>query len=105
MTANKRIFLNIVATYGRSLYALICGLFTARWTLQALGEVDYGLMGVVGGLTAFIAFFNGLLAGAIGRFYAVSVGQSQAKGQETEGLAACRQWFIASAMNYCESAA
>lgn len=93
VTANKRIFLNIVATYGRSLYALICGLFTARWTLQALGEVDYGLYGVVGGLTAFIAFFNGLLATAIGRFYAVAVGQSQAKGQEAEGLAACRQWF------------
>ena len=93
MTANKRIFLNIIATYGRSLFALLCGLFTARWTLQSLGEVDYGLMGVVGGLTAFIAFFNNLLASAIGRFYAVSVGLAQAKGQETEGLGACRQWF------------
>ncbi|MBQ9693825.1 MAG: hypothetical protein IJV69_03630 [Kiritimatiellae bacterium] len=93
MTANQRIFLNIVATYGRSLFALLCGLFTARWTLQALGEVDYGLMGVVGGLTAFIAFFNGLLATAIGRFYAVSVGKSQAAGKAAEGLEECRQWF------------
>lgn len=93
MTANRRIFLNIVATYGRSLFALLCGLFTARWTLQSLGEVDYGLMGVVGGLTAFIAFFNGLLAGAIGRFYAVSVGKSQASGKALEGLEECRQWF------------
>ena len=93
MTANKRIFLNIVATYGRSLFALLCGLFTARWTLQSLGEVDYGLYGVVGGLTAFIAFFNGLLATAIGRFYAVSVGQSQAEGQAAMGLENCRQWF------------
>lgn len=93
MTANKRIFLNIVATYGRSLFALLCGLFTARWTLQSLGEVDYGLMGVVGGLTAFIAFFNGLLAGAIGRFYAVAVGKAQAVGKALEGLEECRQWF------------
>ena len=93
MTANRRIFLNIVATYGRSLFALLCGLFTARWTLQSLGEVDYGLYGVVGGLTAFIAFFNGLLATAIGRFYAVSVGQSQAEGQAAMGLENCRQWF------------
>ena len=52
MTANRRIFLNIIATYGRSLYALIIGLFCGRWTLMALGEVDYGLIGVVGGLTA-----------------------------------------------------
>ena len=93
MTANKRIFLNIVATYGRSLYALICGLFTARWTLQALGEVDYGLMGVVGGLTAFIAFFNTILATSVGRFFAFSVGQSQIIGRESDGLSECRRWF------------
>lgn len=40
MTANRRIALNIVATYGRSLYALVIGLFCGRWTLMALGEVD-----------------------------------------------------------------
>ena len=44
---------------------------------MALGEVDYGLMGVVGGLTAFISFFVGILSGAVGRFYAISVGESQ----------------------------
>ena len=44
MTANRRIFLNIVATYGRSLYALAIGLFCGRWTLIALGEVDCGMM-------------------------------------------------------------
>ena len=48
MTQNRRIVLNIVATYGRSLYALVLGLFTARWVLMSLGQVDYGLFGVVG---------------------------------------------------------
>ena len=56
MSPNRRIFLNIVATYGRSLYALVIGLFCGRWTLMALGEVDYGLYGVVGGMTAFVSF-------------------------------------------------
>lgn len=28
MSPDKRIFLNIVATYGRSLYCVECGLFT-----------------------------------------------------------------------------
>jgi hypothetical protein len=42
MTPNRRIFLNIIATYGRSLYALVLGLFTARWVLEALGQVDFG---------------------------------------------------------------
>jgi len=52
MSPNKRIFLNIVATYGRSLYALVCGLFISRWVLAALGKTDFGLYGVVGGMTA-----------------------------------------------------
>ena len=36
MSPNRRILLNIVATYGRSLYALVCGLFISRWVLAAL---------------------------------------------------------------------
>lgn len=91
MTENRRIFFNIVATYGRSLFALVCGLFTSRWVLQSLGEVDYGLFGVIGGLTVFIAFFNGLLSAGVSRFYAVSVGE--AKKSPAEGLEKCRQWF------------
>ena len=58
MTSNRRIFLNIVATYGRSLYALVCGLFISRWVLAALGKTDFGLYGVVGGMMviALLAF-------------------------------------------------
>ena len=90
MTANRRIFLNIIATYGRSLYALLLGLITARWTLEALGVVNVGILGVVGGLTAFISFFNGLLSAAIGRFFAFSIGHSLVVGRENEGLEECR---------------
>ena len=74
ISPNKRIFLNIVATYGRSLFALVCGLFSARWVLEALGQEDFGLYGVVGGLVVFIGIVNSLLGCAVGRFYAVSVG-------------------------------
>ena len=93
MTANKRIFLNTIATYGRSLFALFCGLFTARWALQSLGEVDYGLYGVVGGLTAFVTFFNIILASAVARFYAFSVGQAKTFSSQEEGIEKCRKWF------------
>lgn len=58
MTENRRIALNALATDGRSLFTLACSLFTSRWILMALGHSDYGLFGVVGGLMAFIAFFN-----------------------------------------------
>ena len=50
MSPNRRILLNIVATYGRSLYALVIGLFCGRWTLMALGEVDYGIIRIVSAL-------------------------------------------------------
>ena len=93
MSPNRRIFLNIVATYGRSLYALLLGLFSARWVYITLGDTDYGLYGVVGGLTAFIAFINGILATSVSRYYAFSVGRSQRNGFEKEGLEECRQWF------------
>lgn len=71
----------------------MCGLFSGRWALQALGEVDYGLNGVVGGLAIFISFFNSVLAYSIGRFYALSVGAALKKGNEIEGLEECRRWF------------
>ena len=51
MSPNRRILLNIVATYGRSLYALVCGLFISRWVLATVGKSEFGLYGVVGGMT------------------------------------------------------
>lgn len=93
MTGNARILLNIAATYGRSLYALALGLFTARWALEALGRVDYGLMGVVGGLAAFISFLNSLLGLSVGRFYAVSVGRESVAEDKEAALAESREWF------------
>ncbi len=58
---------------------------------MALGEMDYGLMGVVGGLTVFITYLNGILSGAIGRFFAISVGEQGLHGEN--GFANCRRWF------------
>ena len=93
MSPSKRILLNVIATYGRSLYALVVGLFTARWALLALGQVDYGLLGLIGGLAMFVAFFNNLLAQAIMRFYAVSVGAAKRDGNMQLGLEECVRWF------------
>lgn len=77
MSPNRRIFLNIAATYGRSLYALMCGLFISRWVLAALGKTDFDLYGVVGGMMGFIAFPNALLNVATRRFYAYAEGLAQ----------------------------
>lgn len=93
MTDNRRIALNIMATYGRSVYSLIIGLFCGRWTLMALGQTDYGLIGLVGGLTGVVSFLNTLLATSVGRFYAIEVGASHRAGNGNVGLENCRRWF------------
>lgn len=93
MTENKRIFLNILATYGRSLYSLLLGIFSARWVLTSLGQTDYGLFGLICGLTAFITFFNSILSAAISRYYSYSVGSARKTGNESAGLEECRVWF------------
>ena len=77
MTSNKRIFLNIIVTYGRSLFVLVCGLFTSRWVLAALGKTDFDLYGVVGGMMGFIVFPNTLLNVVTGRFYEYAEGLVQ----------------------------
>lgn len=92
MTQNTRIVVNAVASYGRSLLALGCGLFSSRWILEALGQSDLGIFGVVGGLIGFITFFNGLMAGSTGRFYGYYVGVAQAEGTG-DGLEIARKWF------------
>ncbi len=93
MSQNRRIAINVFATYGRSLFGLACGLFSARWVLNALGQEDFGLYGLVGGLTVFITFFNGLMAGATSRFYAFAVGAAQVAADSKDGIDECRAWF------------
>ena len=54
MSPNRRIFLNIVATYGQSLYALVCGLFISWWVLAAVEQSEIGSYGMVGGMAAIV---------------------------------------------------
>jgi len=89
--------MNVVATYGRSLYALVISLFCTRWVLLALGEVNFGLFGVVGGLIAICAVFNALLSSATTRFFSVAMGEA-ANLDPVKGLEYCRRWFNVSVL-------
>ena len=61
ITENRRIFLNIIFSYGRSLLGVAGALFISRWVLMALGQIDYGLFGVIGGMVIFVQFVNIIL--------------------------------------------
>lgn len=91
MTQNKRIFWNIVATYGRSLYSLVIALCCCGWSYRILGEVDFGLMGLIAGLPQFFEFFNGLISSSLTRYFAFSVGQNEKSGGAD--LEEVRKWF------------
>lgn len=60
---------------------------------MSLGEIDYGLVGVVGGLTGFISFLNGLMAESLVRFYAYAVGEAKIAQDSNDGIEGCRRWF------------
>lgn len=74
MTSGQRILLNALATYGRTIFSMLLGLFSSRWILSSLGAVDYGLMSVVGSLIVFVTFLNGISGTACARFFALSIG-------------------------------
>lgn len=49
-------------------------LYTSRIVLNALGEDDFGLYNVVGGIVMMFTFLNGALAGATSRFITYEIG-------------------------------
>ena len=65
MLPNCRIFLNIVATCGRSLCAGVCGVVVGRWVVAALGKSELGLCGLVDGMMVgvVVAFAMRLVRG------------------------------------------
>ena len=55
---NKRIAKNTLIINIRLFITIIVGLFTTRYVLQALGDFDFGLYSVVGGIIVMFSFFN-----------------------------------------------
>ena len=53
-------------------FLMIVGLYTSRVVLQALGVVDFGIYGVVGGVVSSLAVFSNSLAESILSFPARS---------------------------------
>lgn len=92
MSERKRIILNTMATYGRSLVAIALGLISVRWVLKGLGQTDFGLYGVVGSIIVFITFLNATMSGAVSRFFAYAVGRTRLVGMEC-GHRELNEWF------------
>ena len=73
-TNNKRIAKNTLLLYIRMGIVTIVTIFSSRIILQALGVVDYGIYGVVGGVVAFLGILQSSISAATSRYLNYDLG-------------------------------
>ena len=61
------------------MFVAVLALFGTRWVLSVLGEEDFGLYAVVGGLIVFVMFIGNTMTSSVQRFYAYAVGQGDSE--------------------------
>lgn len=74
-SSGKRIAKNTAFLYVRMMVVMFVTLYTSRVILNALGEVNYGIYNVVGGVVTMMAFLNGALASSTSRFLTYELGK------------------------------
>lgn len=70
-----RIARNTLMLYIRMLFLMLVGLYTSRVVLDALGENDFGIYNVVGGVVAMFTIISGALNSAVSRFITFEMGK------------------------------
>lgn len=80
MDENKRIATNAFMLYLRMFVILGVTLYTSRVVISTLGEVDYGLYNVVGGVVVMFSFLNASMSSATTRFLTTALGRGN-KGE------------------------
>ena len=71
----QRIANNTLMLYVRMLFMMFLGLFTSRIVLSALGETDFGIYNVVGGVVSMFVVISGALNAAVSRFITFEMGK------------------------------
>lgn len=71
----KRIAKNTLMLYIRMLLVTLVSLYTVRVLLATLGQEDYGLYNVVGGIVVMLSFLTHTLTSASQRFYSYNIAQ------------------------------
>ncbi len=74
MNNSNRIILNTGVTYFSLILRMIISLFSVRFVLQALGQDDYGVYVIVGGIVALLDVLNSNMSNTSMRYLAYSLG-------------------------------
>ena len=75
MQPSKRIAVNTLAQYVRTIINLILTLYSSRLVLSTLGVEDYGIYSLVAGVVSLLSFLTNSLVGSTHRFLSVSQGK------------------------------
>lgn len=54
---------------------MLVSLYTSRVILSTLGDIDFGLYNVIGGIVVAFSFLNGVMGSACSRYFAVEIGR------------------------------
>lgn len=71
---NKQIAKNTMMLYIRMILVMGIALFTSRIILDVLGEENYGIYNIVGGVVAMFGFFSSTLASSCQRYFSYYIG-------------------------------
>ena len=71
----KRIAKNTALLYVRMLLIMAISLYTSRVILKTLGDIDFGLYNVIGGIVVAFSFLNGVMSSACSRYFAIEIGR------------------------------
>ena len=75
MKVATKIVFNTIVLYARILISMAISLITVPMVLHALGQSDYGLYSLVGGIIAMLAFLNTSMSVSTQRFMSVAMGE------------------------------
>ena len=79
MNASKRIIVNTVAQYGKSVINILLSLYSTRLVLNALNVNDYGIYSVVGGVVGILGYLTNSLVVTTQRYLSFYHGQGDIK--------------------------
>lgn len=73
---NKRIAKNTIFLYFRMLLIMVVTLYTSRVYLKVLGETDFGIYNIVGGIIVMMSFISSSMSISIQRFLNFEMGKN-----------------------------
>src|SRR5690606_20245143 len=75
MKGSKKIIFNTVITYAKSVITIFISLYSTRLVLHELGDEDFGLFNLIGGVIAMLSFLNAAMTTSTQRFISFNLGK------------------------------